>query len=188
MPTKGLGPRDASSFGGVSTGLDRAPRPVAHECRVQTTAHDGALLPGHALTRLATAPGVEAPAREWVAAALLFGLMLAVGVREGGFWSADAFLALLASLICLVVALIANPTNRRDAMVLTSILALAFWWLARAATSDSIAEFLPLGSSIVGFAAAFAAVRPLQSRTREVAGLGVACQSGPRAPRLGSWA
>jgi hypothetical protein len=108
-------------------------------------------------------------------AAALYGLMLVFGVREGGFWHADAFVALLASLVCLVVALIANRTDRRSAMVLISVLALAFWWLVRAATSGSITGFLPLGSSIVAFAAAFAAVRPLQRRAREVAGLGVAC-------------
>jgi hypothetical protein len=175
MPTEELGPPDAASFDDVSTGLDGEREPVSHERRVQREHTTRALLPGQGLTSLGTDPGVEAPAREWVAAALLFGLMLVVGVREGGFWPADAFLVLLASLICLVVALIAKPTNRRDGLVLASILALAFWWLVRAATSGSLTEFLPLGSSIVAFAAAFAAVRPLQRRTREVAGLGVAC-------------
>jgi O-antigen ligase len=174
MPLEGLGRRDASSFDEVATRLDGDREVLPHECRVQHQQTTRALRPSHGLTKLATVPGVESPTREWIGAALLFGLMLVVGVREGGFWPADAFVALLASVICLVVALISNPTNRRDAMVLISILALAFWWLVRAATSGSISEFLPLGSSIVAFAAAFAALRPLQSRTREVAGLGVA--------------
>ena len=175
MPPEGFGRRDASSFDDVPTRLDGDRKVLLDDRRVQHQQVTRVLRPSQGLTELATAPGVESPTREWIGAALLFGLMLVVGIREGGFWPADAFVALLASVICLVVAFIANPTNRRDAMVLISILALAFWWLVRAATSGSITEFLPLGSSIVAFAAAFAAVRPLQRRTREVAGLGVAC-------------
>jgi len=133
------------------------------------------LRPGQTLTQLHTSHETLPPAKEWTVAAVLYGLMVVIGVKEGGFWHADAFLALVVSLVCLVIVLVANPPDRRSATALISILMLASWWLVRAATTASFAEFLPLGASIVAFAAAFAAVRPLQRRAREVAGLGVAC-------------
>ncbi len=120
-------------------------------------------------------PGFESPTREWVVAALLFGLMLVEGFREGGFWPGDAFVAVVASIVFLPAALIANPPDRRSAAVIASLLVLATWWLVRAATAGPVAAFLPLGASFVAFAAAFAAVRPLRGRAREVAALGVAC-------------
>jgi hypothetical protein len=172
----GVGQRDASSFDddlsrlkGDYGLLSRTDRVVGHDI-----ARDHR--PSQNLTRLVANPDIiTPPAKEWVVAVALYGLMLVVGIREGGFWQTDAFVTLLASLICLIVALVANPTDRRSAMVLISIMALACWWLVRAVTAGLGAEFLPLGSSIVAFAAAFAAVRPLQRRAREVAGLGVAC-------------
>ena len=175
MASGGFGRSDASSFDDALSRSEGDHEPLSRTDRVKRPRH------------LAGSPAEPEPdpagrcsrhlasAKEWVAAAALYGLMLVVGVREGGFWQTDAFVTLLASLICLIVALVANPTDRRTAIVLTSILALASWWLVRAATTGSGAEFLPLGSSIVAFAAAFAAVRPLARRAREVAGLGVAC-------------
>ena len=127
------------------------------------------------LPEFGTSPDLASPTREWIVAAVIYGLMLVVGIREGGFWNPDAFVALLASIVCLAVALTLNPTDLRSAMVVVGVLALAFWWLARAVTTGSITEFLPLGSSMVAFAAAFVALRPLRHRTRELAGLGVAC-------------
>lgn len=175
LASEDFGPRDESS---VADDLPRREGDHALPSRSnRLLRHDIVrdLRPSRNLTRLATDAEIMPPAKEWVVAAALYGLTLVVGVREGGFWRADAFVVLLASLICLVVALVTNQTDRRSAMVLISVLALASWWLVRAATTGSVAEFLPLGSSIVAFAAAFAAVRPLQRRAREVAGLAVAC-------------
>jgi hypothetical protein len=42
-------------------------------------------------------------------------------------------------------------------------------------TAGSVDAFLPFGASIVAFAAAFAAVRPLPERSRQAAALAVAC-------------
>ena len=42
-------------------------------------------------------------------------------------------------------------------------------------TADPGADFLPLGASIIAFAAAFAAVRPLAGRARELAALAMVC-------------
>jgi hypothetical protein len=123
----------------------------------------------------ATQRGLESNPREWVVAAAVFGLMTVLGVRQGGFWPGDAAVALFASALCLIGALVTNAPDRRSAMVVISLLALTMWWLLRAVTSGSGSEFLPLGASIVAFAAAFAAVRPLQGGSRALAGLGVAC-------------
>ncbi len=117
----------------------------------------------------------DSPPREWVVAALLFGLMLTEGLREGGFWRADAFVVAIASAALLVVAVIVAPPDRRSAAVIVGVVLLALWWLVRAGTSGSLAQFLPLGASLLAFAAAFAAVRPLRGRAREAAGLGIAC-------------
>ena len=114
------------------------------------------------------------PTREWIAAAAVYGLMLVVGIRQGGFWRPDAFVALVVSAGCLVGALLTNRVDRRSAWLIVSVLALAACWFVRALTTGSSADFLPLGSSMVAFAAAFAAVRPLRRRTRELAGFAAA--------------
>ena len=117
----------------------------------------------------------ETPTREWVAAALVLGLMLIVGLREGGFWRADAFVVAVAAVGFLLFATVVMPPDRRGSVVIVSIVLLALWWLVRAGTSGSLAQFLPLGASFLAFAAAFATVRPLNGRVREAAALGVAC-------------
>jgi len=121
------------------------------------------------------AAGLAVPARRWTVAALVYALMIVVGYRQGGFWQPDAALAGLGAAVLLAAALVANPPDRRDALVVVSLLLLAAWWLARAVGTDSTSHFLPLGASMVAFAAAFAAVRPLPGRARQAAGLGAAC-------------
>ena len=101
--------------------------------------------------------------------------MLVEGLREGGFWRADAFVVAVAAVGFLLVATVVTPPDRRGSMAIVSILLLALWWLVRAGTSGSLVQFLPLGASFLAFAAAFATVRPLSGRAREAAGLGVAC-------------
>jgi hypothetical protein len=130
---------------------------------------------GHSLTAEPTEGGEDSPAREWVVPALLFGLMLAEGLRQGGFWRADALVAAVAALVFLVAALLVAPPDRRSSLVIASVVLLALWWLVRARTTGSLAQFLPLGASCLAFAAAFAAVRPLQKRARALAGVGIAC-------------
>jgi hypothetical protein len=66
------------------------------------------------------------------------------------------------------------PPDRRSWWTIGSVVSLALWWLVRAQTSGSVSQFLPLGASFLAFAAAFAAVRPLKGRARDVAVLGVA--------------
>lgn len=117
----------------------------------------------------------NAPTREWVVAALLFGLLLIDGLREGGFWHSDAFVAAVGAIVLLVAAAVTNPLDRRALVVVGTLILLALWWGIRAATVESMSAVLPLGASCVAFASAFAAVRSLRGPTRQVAGLGVAC-------------
>jgi hypothetical protein len=112
--------------------------------------------------------------REWVLAAVLFGLLLIVGVREGGFWYADALLTAIASVVVLLIAVIVNPLDRRAGAVVVCAVLLAAWWAIRATATGSMSAFLPLGASMLAFAAALAAVRPLQARTKQLAALAVA--------------
>ena len=130
---------------------------------------------GQRLTSEPTGSSAGAPVRGWVVAATLFGLMLVEGLREGGFWRADAFVVAVAAAGFLLVAVVVTPPDLRGSMVIVSILLLTLWWFVRAGITGSLAQFLPLGASFLAFAAAFAVVRPLSGRAREAAGLGVTC-------------
>jgi len=130
---------------------------------------------GQRLTSEPTWSSAGAPVRGWVVAAILFGLMLVEGLREGGFWRADAFVVAVAAAGFLLVAVVVTPPDLRGSMVIVSILLLTLWWFVRAGIAGSPVQFLPLGASFLAFAAAFAVVRPLSGRAREAAGLGVAC-------------
>ena len=107
--------------------------------------------------------------------ALLFGLMLIVGVRQGGFWHADAFVAAAGSVALMVAAAIAHPFDRRALSVVAALVALALWWGVRAVTTTSLSAVLPFGASCLACAGAYAVVRPLRGPPRQLAGLGVAC-------------
>ena len=111
-------------------------------------------------------------------AAALYGLLIIEGWREGGFWSADAFAVAVASLIMLVVALALDRPDPRGLILVGSLLALTAWWLIRAIASGVSEQFLPLGASMLGFAAAYAATRTLAGTARQLAGLGFALLGG----------
>ena len=51
---------------------------------------------------------------EWICAVLLFGLLIIEGWREGGFWSADAFVVAVASLVILGLSLTLDRPDRGD--------------------------------------------------------------------------
>ncbi len=130
---------------------------------------------GQNLTAEPTGDRKGAQPREWVVAAILYGLMLVEGLRQGGFWRADAFVAAVAAVGLLLASIFVAPPDRRSWWAIVSVVSLALWWLIRAQTSGSLTQFLPLGASFLAFAAGFAAVRPLKDRARVVAGLSVAC-------------
>jgi O-Antigen ligase len=113
--------------------------------------------------------------RQWVLAALLFGVLVVTGFREGGFWPGAAAVVAVASIGVLLAAAVMVPPDRRGVLVVGTILLLAAWWSIRAVTAGSPESFLPLGASMLAFAAAFAVTRGLSGRPRQLAALGVAC-------------
>jgi hypothetical protein len=115
---------------------------------------------------------------EWICAALVFGLLVVEGWREGGFWPADAFVVAVASLVILGLSLLLDRPDPRGLLLVGSVLTLASWWLVRAIAAGDPKQFLPLGASMVGFAAAYAATRTLEGASRQMAGLGVAVLGG----------
>ena len=110
-----------------------------------------------------------------VAAVLLFGLLLIAGVREGGFWHTDAFVVAAGSIVLLAVAVATNRLDRRALAVVAALIALALWWGVRATTAGSLSAVLPFGASCLACASAYAAVRALRGRSRQLAALGIAC-------------
>jgi O-Antigen ligase len=130
---------------------------------------------GQELKTEPTKPGVDSPTSEWIVPAILLGLMVTEGLRQGGFWRADALIAAVAAVLFLAVGVVIAPPDRRSWWVIVSVLLLALWWFIRAQTSGSLVQFLPLGASFLAFAAAFVVVRPLKDRVRALTGLGIAC-------------
>jgi len=114
-------------------------------------------------------PAANVPAPHWLVPALLFVLAVAAGLQDGGFWPAESAEVAVVSAALLAVAVIVAPLGRRSSLVVVSLVVLALWWAMRALVARSGAGFLPFGGSILAFAAAFAAVRPLVGRTRELA-------------------
>src|SRR5580698_3730399 len=106
MASEGFGHRDAPSLGDDLSRLERHYELLSRTDRVMGHGIVRNLRPSRNPTQLVAAADVLPPAREWVVAAALYGLMLVVGVREGGFWQTDALVTLLASLICLIIAFV----------------------------------------------------------------------------------
>lgn len=110
------------------------------------------------------------------------GLVLVLGAvagwRDGGFWQAEALAVAVIAALLLIAALVAAPPDRQSTFVLGSLGLLAIWWYIRSATAGPGADFLPLGASIIAFAAAFAAVRPLPERARQQAALAMVVLGG----------
>ena len=125
-----------------------------------------------------TASPTELRQSEWVCAAVIYALLILEGWREGGFWSTDAFTVAIVSLVTLGVSLVWDRPDPRGLILVGSVLALATWWFIRAVATGDVARFLPLGASMLGFAASYAATRPLVGKGRQMAGLGVAAIGG----------
>jgi len=125
--------------------------------------------PGHT----ASAPHTP-PMRVWLGATLTVGVVAAAGLQQGAFFPGDAAIVALASLGVLTVELLLHRVDRSTALVVAAICALCAWWLVRAVSIHSAGSFLPFGASLLGFAAAFAAIRPLSPRHREVTTLALA--------------
>jgi O-antigen ligase len=101
-------------------------------------------------------------------AGIVAGLIMAATFREGAFYSADATLVLSVSLV-VVIALLFTKPNRRSVTVVAALSALALWWLIRAVAQGRTGSFLPLGASMIAFAAAFLVTRRLGDKYRVLA-------------------
>ena len=130
--------------------------------------------PRNSVARSLALPAARVHATDWVVPALVFVLAVSAGLQRGGFWPAEAAEVALVSLALLVVAVMVRPLDRRSSLLVGSLVVLGLWWAIRAVVASSGAGFLPFGGSILAFAAAFAAVRPLVGRAREFAALAVA--------------
>jgi hypothetical protein len=120
-------------------------------------------------------PGRAGPARgSWSMVSVLAGLLLVDGGRQGGFWSPDALVVTAVVLATLGAEVVLLPQDRRGWAVVAGVVALALVWLVRATTIGGVATFLPFGASVLGFGAAFWAVRALPPSPRAVAGQFVA--------------
>jgi hypothetical protein len=131
-------------------------------------------LPAGRHGRHASVTTAEAP-NTWTAPSLLLALAAVAGWRAGGFWHAEAAAIAVIAGVLLVAALIGAPPDRRGAVVIGSLGLLTVWWCIRSVTAGPGTDFLPLGASMIAFAAAFAAVRPLVGRQRDLAALAMAC-------------
>ena len=127
-----------------------------------------------------------------VVAGLVLVLTLAAGWRDGGFWPAEAAAIALIAVVLLAVSLVTAPPDRGSTFVIVSLLVLAAWWWIRSATCGGGADFLPLGASMLAFAAAFAATRALRGDARQwaalaMAGLGAAVSLSGFVGLIGRW-
>jgi len=120
----------------------------------------------------------ERHAASWLIAPVLAGLMIVEGGRQGGFWRADALVVTVVVVATLVAEVALVPQDHRGWAVVAGTVALASVWLVRAATTGNAVTFLPFGASVLGFGAAFVAVRALPPPQRALAGefvAGIGC-------------
>ena len=112
--------------------------------------------------------------RVWAAPACAAGLIVVTALTKGGFWLHSAEVIGAGSLVLLLLVAGRGRVDRATTAVLASSIALGAWWFVRAAATGRPLSFFPFGASAVGFGAAFAAVRPLTSKQRQVAAVVVA--------------
>jgi len=121
-----------------------------------------------------------------VLAALVAGITVAAVLGKGAFHAGGALaVAVLAAAV--VVAALARGVGRGAVRVTVATGALAAWWLASAALHSRPHAFLPLGASVLGFLAAFLAMRALPPGLRSV-GAGVAVGIGAVSAVIGLFA
>jgi O-antigen ligase len=107
--------------------------------------------------------------RVWAAPACAAALIVIGASSMGGFWLRSAEVIGAGSVLLLLLAVGRGRLDRATTLVLASLGALAAWWFVRAAAVGQPLSFFPLGVSVVGFGGAFAAVRPLTPKQKEVA-------------------
>lgn len=109
--------------------------------------------------------------RVWAAPACAAALIVISAPSMGGFWLLSAEVIGAGTLVLLLLVVGRRRLDRVTTFVLAPLGALATWWFVRAATIGDPRSFFPFGVSLLGFGGAFAAVRPLTPRQKEVAAI-----------------
>lgn len=112
--------------------------------------------------------------RVWAPPLCVATLTVISALSMGGFWLRSAVVIGVGSLVLLAAVAWRGRMDRATALVVAFAVALAAWWALRAATTAEPLSFFPFGVSVVVFAGAFAAVRPLTSKQRQAVAVVVA--------------
>ena len=115
-------------------------------------------------------PAVFGPA---ALGAVVVAMIVAAFVRQGAFYPVDAFGITVVSVPVVLLGL-RRRLDRHTLLVALALVTLAGWWLARALMEHDAAAFLPLGTSVLGFLAAFVVVGALGDLERRRVGYAVA--------------
>ena len=104
--------------------------------------------------------------------------------RQGAFYPLDAFGVVVVS-VPLAAITVRRNLDRNGVAVTVAVGALALWWFIRTLMERSPVAFLPFGAAVLGFLAAFLAVRSLGNRDRSRVAMSVVA-SVP-SPRPSVW-
>ncbi len=112
-----------------------------------------------------SAPGGSPTAGVATVAAVVVGLLVGAVYRQGAFYPLDAFGVVVVS-VPMVAITVRRNLDRQGITVTLAVGALALWWFIRTLMERSPVAFLPFGAAVLGFLAAFLAVRSLGTRDR----------------------
>src|ERR1700689_564895 len=107
-----------------------------------------------------------------VLAAIVVGMMVAAFFRQGAFYPVDAFSVTVISVPVIALAL-RHRLDRSAVAVTLAVSAFAGWWLIRSIMEHNVAAFLPLGTSVLGFLAAFVVTRAVGENDRRRIGYAI---------------
>jgi O-antigen ligase len=112
--------------------------------------------------------------RVWAAPGFAATLIVISAASMGGFWLRSAEVIGAGTALLVVLVAWRGRLDRATTLVLAPLGALAAWWFVRAVAVGQPLSFFPFGVSVVGFGGAFAAVRSLTPRQKEIAAVFVA--------------
>jgi hypothetical protein len=114
------------------------------------------------------------------------GLTAAAIYQKGAFFTDEASVVAVGSLV-LIAAALAVCVGRRELAVTLAVGSLTLWWFVTATIHGVRGSFLPEGASMLGFLAAFLAMRNLPGQLRGAAGA-VMVALGTVSAAIGLWA
>ncbi|HWF15866.1 MAG TPA: O-antigen ligase family protein [Acidimicrobiales bacterium] len=96
-------------------------------------------------------------------------LIVVSALHLGGFWLRSAEVVGVGSLALVLLVVGMRRVDLTTTVILAALGALATWWFLRAVAIGQPLSVFPFGAAVVGFGAAFAAVRPLHPQYKDVA-------------------